>query len=302
MFAIGFLLLFCLSFCENYNMRVAGNSDIRNVYTFFITFSGAVISLIIFLLLSYYNSTILEVYNKNIGIIYDPRFQITIVLEMFGIWLARKNHKVNKNNITAINFSLFFSLALVPIFAFLGDSILGFENTLKIGYKSNLEFVLFVSFMTLLTILYFIDKLKNEINNKLLLVLFPIVLSSTMFLSGKLMQTYESFFTTFLITFSVSIFYFLLALYKKEFSVLNREHTKPLMIICSSWMIALPMNTLAVKILAIEFVTLLKRMAQLIVGIILDKKYNKSKKIKLKDKIIIFFILFIGFLVYYYRT
>lgn len=256
---------------------------------------GAIVSFTIFF--SFQNTDLSE----QTKIFEDYRFYMAVFSEIIGVWLARKNYEVNGTNMVAINFSLFFSLILVPIYAFFLNDLLGFEKTLTINYNSSNEFWLFIGLMTVLTVFFFIDKLKGKINNLLVLVLLPIVLSNSMFITGKLMQEYNGFFAYGSCVTIIAILFLSLSFKNKEIKNLEKKHLKTISIIVGSWVIAIPANTYAVKLLAVEFVTLLKRISQIIVGVILDKMYGNKNNLNLKDKIIIVLMVSLGCYLYYKR-
>ena len=165
MFALGFLFMFVLSFIESFNMKkIAEQKDVKNFLILILSFSGFIISLIGYFITSSLEGTTID-FEKEFLLFQNPAFYIAIISEVLGISLARKNYEVNSCNMTAINFSLFFSLSIVPIYAYFFSDLYGFSDTLKVNYESDFEFIVFVSGMTLLTIAYFFDKIKGKINN-----------------------------------------------------------------------------------------------------------------------------------------
>ena len=151
MFGIGFLFMFVVSFCESFNMKqISLEQNVKNFLTFVLAATGAIVSFTIFF--SFQNTDLSE----QTKIFEDYRFYMAVFSEIIGVWLARKNYEVNGTNMVAINFSLFFSLILVPIYAFFLNDLLGFEKTLTINYNSSNEFWLFIGLpspFSLLTLL-----------------------------------------------------------------------------------------------------------------------------------------------------
>ena len=302
MFAIGFLLMFTFAFLESFNFKkISNHANIKNVLTFTLTFTGFLISLIIFLISINFDLTS-PILKENMKLFQDWRFWLIIFSEGFGIWLFRKNYEINGNNLTAINFALFLSLVLIPIYGFFLNDLLGFESTITVGYKSITEFFVFTGLILLCVILFFVDKLKDKINNPFILFLLPVIFSNNMFITSKLMQSYDAFFAYSFVVLGMATLFFILAIKAKEFKNVKKEHTKIISFLIFTWCIAIPANTLAVKFLAVEFVTLLKRVSQLISGLILDKMYNQhNTKFSNKDYFVIGFILFLGFGLYILR-
>lgn len=242
------------------------------------------------------------VLKENLKLFEDWRFFLIIASEAFGVWLFRKNYEINGNNLTAINFSLFLSLVLVPIYGFFLNDLLGFQSTITIGYKSTTEFLIFTGLILFCVILFFIDKLKGEINNLFILFLLPIIFSNNMFVTSKLMQSYDPFFAYSFVVLFMGLLFLFLAIKSKEFKNLNKSHIKIISFLFVTWIVAIPANTLTVKFLAVEFVTLLKRVSQLISGLILDKMYNQNNtNFSLKYYFVIGFILFLGLGLYILR-
>lgn len=231
----------------------------------------------------------------------DYKMYVCIVLEYIGLVAMRKNYVVNGNNVTAINFSMFMSLALVPIISYFCSDYLGFSDTIKINYESPAEFWLFTGSLTALVFVYFVDKLKGHINNWFYLLFTPIVLSNTMYLSTKLMQANNPYVVSTVICMTNLIVLICICLSKKEYREIKKAHIKPLVKIFFGGTVVYPMNTIIVQLIAVEFITLLKRIAQIITGTITDKLYGNKNTVNKKDALAILAMLIIGFVMYYYR-
>jgi hypothetical protein len=226
---------------------------------------------------------------------------VCVILEYLGLLLMRQNYVVNGNNVTAINFSLFFSLTLVPVISYYGSDFLGFSETIKVNYKSQTEFFAFTSILTVLVLVYFADKLKGHINNWLYLLSTPVVFSASMFLTAKMMQANNAYIVAFIVCAIKFTALTVTFISKKEHAAINKEHIKPLLKLCCSGIIIFPLSTLIVQLIAVEFITLLKRIAQIITGAITDKIYGNAGTINKKDFIVIIMMLTIGFIMYYFR-
>lgn len=296
MFILGFVLMLSISFGEMFNIRKASlNKDVKNLMTFVFVFSGFLITCSIF---AYH-------FQKNIlhakELAHDWRLYAGIGAEMLGVWLSRKNYEVNGDNITAINFSLFLSLVIVPVFSFLFTDLFSFNNSISINYHSTWEFLGFVLASLVLVTIFFADKIKSKINNLFLLFLLPVSLSTSMFITSKMMQIYEGVLYYGIIGFALCIFFLSMGIKKREFKNLNKSHLKDTLIISSVSVVILPMNLFVIKLLAVEFITLIKRVCQVLNGIVLDKMHNNKNGLSVKDKIVVALICVLGISLYYFR-
>lgn len=158
-FIFGFLLLLFISYGEIFNFRTISKfNNIKNILTSVFVGSGFVITLAIILINSKEINTHLEVFN-------DWRLYLGLCLEIFGVWLTRKNYELNHNNVTAINFSLFFGIILVPLLSFYLTDFFNFSSGINLKYASVGQLYLFLVVFLVLMIAYFFDKLKGHINN-----------------------------------------------------------------------------------------------------------------------------------------
>jgi hypothetical protein len=285
-----------VSFGEMFNMKKATlTKDIKNLMTANFIFSGFVVTLVIF----FFD------YKNNVShakeLFSDWRLYVGICTEIIGVWLSRKNYETNGDNITAISFALFLSLVIVPIFSFFFTDICSFKNSASVKYHSIWEFFSFVFISLLLVIIFFIDKLKSKINNCFLLFSLPISLSTSMFFTSKMMQIYPGVLYYALIGFALLSFFFVAAIRSNEFNNYNKCHIKNTLIVSGVSILILPLNLIVIKILAVEFLILVKRVAQIINAVILDKIHKNNNSLCLKDKIVIGLICILGFSLYYLR-
>lgn len=296
MFIIGFILMLSVSFGEMFNMKKATlTKDIKNLMTANFIFSGFFITTIIFFVDHQNNvSQAKELFS-------DWRLYVGIIAEIIGVWLSRKNYEVNGENMTAISFALFLSLVIVPIFSFLFTDLFSFKSSVSVKYQSVWEFVVFVVVSLILVITFFIDKLKSKINNVGLLFALPIVLSTSMFFTSKMMQVYPGVLYYGIIGFALLSFFFIAAIRTKELNNFNKSHLKDTLIVSGVSVIILPLNLIVIKLLAVEFLILVKRVAQIINAVILDKIYKNNNHLCLKDRIVIVLICMLGFSLYYFR-
>jgi hypothetical protein len=288
-FIFGFLLLLFISYGEIFNFRTISKfNNIKNILTSVFVGSGFVITLAIIFINSKEINTHLEVFK-------DWRLYIGLCLEIFGVWLTRKNYELNHDNVTAINFSLFFGIILVPLISFYLTDLFNFSSGINLKYASVGQLYSFLVVFLVLMIAYFFDKLKGHINNVYILFLMPISLSCSIFWTTKMMQVYEGIIYYALVGFSLLCFFSIAAILNKEYKNLHSSQTKTFMVIASFSALILPLNILAIKYLAVEFVTLFKRISQLLVAINIDRKH---KKVIIKDKIVIVLLIISTFLMF----
>jgi hypothetical protein len=296
MFLIGFVLMLSVSFGEMFNMKKATlTKDIKNLMTANFIFSGFIVTCVIFFV-DYQNNV-----SHAKELFGDWRLYVGILAEIIGVWLSRKNYEVNGGNMKAISFASFLSLVIVPIFAFLFTDIFSFKSSVAVNYKSVWEFLIFVFISLVLVIAFFIDKLKNKINNIALLFSLPIALSTSMFFTSKMMQVYPGVLYYGLIGFALITFFFIAALRSNELKNYNKSHIKDTLIVSGVSIIILPLNLIVIKLLAVEFLIVVKRVAQILNAVILDKIHKNNNPLCLKDKVVITLICLLGFCLYYFR-
>jgi hypothetical protein len=298
MLAISLSILLLSSLIRSLNFKsIANLAPIKNIATAALILGSVVVALGLCSIL-----VDQETLSRNLtNLSTDYKLYMCIVFEYLGLLSMRKNYAVNGNNVTAINFCMFFSLALVPIISYYGSDILGFGDTLKVNYESQTEFWMFTGSLTVLVFIYFADKLKGHINNWFYLLVTPLILSNTMFLSTKLMQANNPYIVALLVSIPnlvISTFTFLA---KKEYQSLNKTHLKPLAKIFLGSTVVLPLSTIIVQLIAVEFITLLARIAQIVSGAMVDVMYGNRNTINNKDLIVILAMLAIGLTMYYLR-
>lgn len=296
MFVLGFLLMLSISFGEMFNLKRASlNKDVKNLMTAIFILSGFIITVGIFV----------SDFSKNIEgakeLFCDWRLYVGILAEICGVWLSRKNYEVNGDNITAISFALFLSLVIVPVFSFLFTDMFSFKDSISINYQSTWEFIGFIIASLILVITFFVDKLKSKINNIFLLMMLPVTLSTSMFFTSKMMQIYEGVLYYGVIGFSLCIFFLIMGVKNNELKRFNKTHIKDSMIISGVSLVILPMNLFVIKFLAVEFLTLLKRVSQIINAIALDKIHKNNNPLSIKDSTVVVLICLLGFSLYYFR-
>lgn len=298
MLAISFSMLLFMTLISSLNFKSMANLVIiKNFATFMLILGNLVVGFGLCFAFVDYPTLIKTLTDLST----DYKMYVCIALEYIGLVSMRKNYVVNGNNITAINFCMFMSLTLVPIISYFFSDLLGFSDTIKINYQSQTEFWLFTGSLTALIFVYFADKLKGHINNWFYLLFTPVILSNTMFLSAKLMQANNPYVVSTIICIINAFILLCTFLARKEHKELKKSHAKPLTKIFVGGMFVYPLNAVIVQLIAVEFITLLKRIAQIITGAITDKIYGNKDTINKKDVVVIIIMLSIGFTMYYLR-
>ena len=127
---------------------------------------------------------------------------------LFTSYSIRQNYIINHGNVSAINFSILSSLALIPIMTAMLDPLFGFENTLLISYSNKMEPFLLSATIMIICALFFAGKKsqrKSGIKSYGLLIALSVSLSLSAYTSSKLIQTYHPFMTSTFVSLSVSM-------------------------------------------------------------------------------------------------
>lgn len=298
MFALSFLMLFTVAFISTSNLkRMAVESKVKNISSTVMLLSSTVVSYGVFIFITGENS----LFEEAKVLFSSYRIYLCLFAEMIALWIARTNYEKNGNNIIAINVMMFLSLLLVPIISYFLTAPMGFSDTIKINYESQYELWIFIGLMTFLLSGFFAGKMKGHIDNWIFLILTPIVLSFTMFITSKLMQLHSAYFVYGTIALINSVIFGIFALMKKEHKHLHMGQKKHFMFLTLSSLLFVPLNAIAVKLIAVEFVTLLKRVSQILTGSIVDYMHGNKNNMNMKDKIIVSLIFIMALGLYYFR-
>lgn len=245
-------------------------------------------------------------YNLHINFISDNYFYLLLLLEVLVIFISKFNYNFFKNNFLFISFSIFSSVYLIPIISYLYFNFIELSNNNIIIYYNNIYEALFVSFIfILLSFLYFYDKIKLWlIKNKTLLIIHSILLVNTMFFSVYIIQKYDWFSAYIFIFWILSLIYFLLSFfYERKYILSNKKKVFNLntFLVSQSWILWTLLWQIWAKLVAVEFVVIIKRLWQLISWFLFDKYFNKSiSVINKKDFFIILLIFILVFVLYFY--
>jgi hypothetical protein len=298
MFAISFAMLFGVAFISLFNgIVIVKNPRTKNVLTWVMCGCNSILSFTIawFMIPD-------SMWAELLVLLADPRLGLLMALEFFGLLFTRRNFTHNHDNLTAINFSMFLSVVYVPILAYLFNDMLGFQNTLTVNYASDREFLLFVSGMLCLVALFFSNKLKGHVNHWGYLLFTPLMLSFCMFVAAKMNQSYNGFLVFAVVGTFNSIIFGALIIQQREYRHIGRGQINGIVKIASASSLFVPLNTIALGLVAVEFFAILKRVSQITCARLFDAKSNNSKPLSIQDTVIVILMLVFGLSFYILRS
>lgn len=191
--------MFLSAFLENFLYKKINSYENRNFQSFLMFLISSIILLIIYSFMYDFNK-------EDFSFIYEWKFYLLNLLELFVFYLYRENYHQNSGNYTMINMFVFSTIYLMPILAFFYNSIFIFNKNLDIQYDSFFEATVFSFILFALTLFYYVDKIKNKkIKNLPLLLLLLFTLLNTMYFSVKIVQTYNGFLVYSFIQFLIAI-------------------------------------------------------------------------------------------------
>ncbi len=276
--------MFLSAFLESFLYKKINSYENRNFQSFLMFLISSIILLIIYSFMYDFNK-------EDFSFIYEWKFYLLNLLELFVFYLYRENYHQNSGNYTMINMFVFSTIYLMPILAFFYNSIFIFNKNLDIQYDSFFEATVFSFILFALTLFYYVDKIKNKkIKNLPLLLLLLFTLLNTMYFSVKIVQTYNGFLVYSFIQFLIAINFFILS--RKE----SKTITLKKILLYTIWPFIYFLYFIAASLIAVEFITIFKRVSQIIAAMIIDKK------VIIKDAILIAMIIFISILFYLYKV
>lgn len=224
----------------------------------------------------------------------DWKFYLLVILEIGVFSLYRENYNQNKDNYTMVNMFVFSTIYLMPIMAFFYNQIFVFDTSLDIHYESFFEALIFSSILFLLTTIYYISKIKNkEVKNLKLLLLLVFVLLNTMYFAVKNVQTYNGFLVYSFIQIVIAINFFIISQNGKIKE--SKKITLMNFFFYFLWPIYFILFFIAAGMMSVEFVTISKRISQIVSAMLLDKKVIR------KDAYLIALIFLVSIVFYLYK-
>jgi hypothetical protein len=280
--------MFFHAFLENFIYKRINTSDNKNFQSSMMFLISSITLFFIYLIFFGFNQ-------EDFLFLKDYKFYILCFLEIGVFYLYRENYNQNKNNYTMVNMFVFSTIYLMPIMAYFYNQIFSFDSSLDIKYESFIEAFIFSFTLFILTSIYYISKIKNkEVKNLKLLILLLFVLLNTMYFAVKTVQTYNGFLIYSFIQIVITINFFILS--QKGKNKEQKTITLKDIVFYFLWPIYFSLFFLAAALMSVEFVTISKRISQIISAMILDKKVIK------KDFILIGFIFIITICFYFYKS
>ncbi|QKF83522.1 hypothetical protein [Halarcobacter ebronensis] len=281
---MSFLYMFLSAFLENFLYKEINRQTNRNFQSSLMFLISAPILFTMYLFIYGFNI-------DDFSFLYEWKFYLLSLLELLVFYLYRENYHQNSNNYTMINMFVFSTIYLMPLLAFFYNPIFNFNSSLDVKYDSFLEALIFSITLFVLTLIYYVGKIKNkEIKNLKLLILLLFILLNTMYFSVKTVQTYNGFL----------VYTFIQILIGFNFLVLSKKEEKSIELkrffLYFLWPFIYLLFFLAASLIAVEFIAIFKRVSQLISAMILDKKVIK------KDAILIVSIIFVTVIFYFYKV
>lgn len=279
--------MFFHAFLENFLYKRINNLENRNFQSSLMFLVSSIVLFFIYLIFFNYNS-------EDFLFLKDWKFYLLCFLETGVFYLYRENYNQNKDNYTMVNMFVFSTIYLMPLLAFFYNQIFSFNKSLDIKYDSFFEAFIFSLVLFILTSIYYISKIKNkEVKNLKLLLILVFVLLNTMYFAVKLVQTYNGFLIYSFIQILIAInFYFISQRgVKKE----SKKITLTDFGFFFLWPTYFVLFFIAAGLMSVEFITISKRISQIISAMILDKKIIR------KDFILIGLIFIVSIIFYIYK-
>ena len=278
--------MFFHAFLENFLYKKINNLTNKNFHSSLMFLVSSITLFLIFLIF-------FEIDKSDFLFLKDWKFYLLTFLEIGVFYLYRENYNQNKDNYTMVNMFVFSTIYLMPILAFFYNQIFSFDTKLNIEYESFFEVFIFSFVLFVLTTTYYVSKIKDkEIKNLKLLLLLVFVLLNTMYFAVKNVQTYNGFLIYSFIQIIISINFFILSKKEKE----SYEFKIKNFLFYFLWPIYFVLFFLAAALMSVEFVTISKRVSQIVSAMLLDRKVLK------KDLYLIGLIILITIIFYFYKV
>lgn len=276
--------MFLSAFLENFLYKKVNSCENRNFQSALMFLISSIILFLIYALI--YNFDI-----KDFSFFFEWKFYLLSFLELMVFYLYRENYHQNSTNYTMINMFVFSTIYLMPILAFFYNSIFSFNTTLNIKYDSFFEAFVFSFVLFALTLVYYVDKIRNkEVKNLPLLITLLFTLLNCMYFSVKTVQSYNGFLVYCFIQFIIALNFFILS--RKESKSIDLKRVTLFLV----WPFISVLYFIAASLVAVEFITIFKRVSQIISAMIIDKK------VVIKDAILIVIIILISLFFYLFKV
>lgn len=267
---LGCLGIIVISFVEGSAFKFINESKNRNYITFILTLSTVLGMILLSVIPSYIIKGEFDA-STELSFFFSKWFYLSLFLEIAGMWLYREAYLVYKEKYTIVNMFMFSTVFLMPLYAFIMNGITGLNN--KITAIDSLNEAIITSLILFVGVfVYFYNKFKlKEITDLKILVALSFCMLNAMYFSVKLIQSYNGILLYSIICFIVALNFLVTAIYKKETLEVEEKGTKfNLIVIAKTFMQFIYVKSVA--FVPVEIVPIVRRLAQLSAGLVIDRK------------------------------
>lgn len=231
----------------------------------------------------------------------DYKFYIAQFMGVLFIVNQVKVRKLNENNLTVVYFIGFLSIALAPFASIFLMYLFDFQNTIEVNYKSFYHVIGLSLSLLILSILFFLNKLKSsDIKGVNLLFLSFLLGSFASIFSAKLMQEHNAI--NYMITSSIINFLLFIGISTlKEVNSLDKikeitnfiiEDKKSFLFITLGYCIMQILNIFIISNIAAEHYSIIKTIGFVFANYVYSYYIEKTNIINYRDLTILIMIIF----------
>lgn len=259
----------------------------------------------------YFNSTILSMIGaiflisinfhrinvENLRFLLDYKFYLAQIAAITFMILQVKARKSNEQNLTICYFVNFMSIAIVPFVSIGIMYLFKFQNTIEIEYKNSYDVWLLCISLFVLSIFFYLDKLKSKsVNNIGLLISIFILGAFSGVFSSKMMQEYNPVtYMTVGTVFNVLVFFIIANIKernnKSELFSTMKLHKRNYLFLCLGYCVTLYLNIIIISNLPTEYYSIIRNVGIILVNYIYAYYYENVNLFNVKDSIILFLII-----------
>jgi hypothetical protein len=221
----------------------------------------------------------------------EPLFYIALSLNFWTQYLGRLSNKQNEKNLIFGQFANFILIAMVPIVSYLMLLFVDFDNTIDVKYESFTEMIFISCILFVLSLFFFIDKIKSKVIVRLdVLILFIVVSTVNFVLINKLMQMYEAQAVYFCTMVFNSIIWIIMAKKQNEIERVEKRHYSAFVIFGLVYILYSYINIIIVNYLPSEHIAIFRTIAAVLSTAFFDFLNAKRVTLSIKDVIILILI------------
>lgn len=284
---LGCLGVAVVSLAEGIIYKNINGARNRNYITFLYSLVIALGLLVISFIPTYLIAGQFDFY-KEFSFIYSKWFYLQIILEIAGAWLYREAYFVYKDKYTVVNMFMFSTVFLMPVYAFIMNMVVNLNHEVT-SITSLSEAGLTSILLFIATAIYFYDKFKlREIKDLKILLALAFTMLNCLYFSTKLIQSYNGVLVYVFIILTIALNFLVLARKaKEEFKIIdNKKATYSLLLVRPVLQYIYIKSMLFIPV---EIAPIVRRLAQLTAGIIIDKTMlNKKELIGISIIVLVF--------------